>query len=231
MLRPEEEVLFNLNGIQDLPYQPNLMGVHGQIGHGKDTFHKHVTRARTAHHMSFANPLKLALQQIIGCDLRFYFGTQEQKAQPLPKFWLNRLHEAWLKLHPEQADNPTKWETFRESMQLFGTEVGRELIAELIWVWSIEFKIMEGVVKGHIGPTDMVVFADCRFQNEAKAILGWGGHVFEVRNGNILNQEADFGTHESENRLPPELITESFTCFSVEENNAKADYVLKEYYT
>jgi len=63
----------------------------------------------------------------------------------------------------------------RRLLQVFGTEVGRELFGERFWI-DQAFKRAEEYQR--------VVFSDVRFPNEAKAILQRGGDVWRVNRGN-----------------------------------------------
>lgn len=76
----------------------------------------------------------------------------------------------------------------RELLQKFGTEVGRDLIDENIWVNLALDSIPDG---------SRVVFSDVRYPNEADAIKAAGGSVWRV------NRPNNFGAneHESEHAL------------------------------
>lgn len=59
----------------------------------------------------------------------------------------------------------------RRLLQVLGTEVGRELIDNDVWV---------NMATRDLKPTDKVVFADVRFHNEAQAIKDLGGQIWRV---------------------------------------------------
>jgi hypothetical protein len=59
----------------------------------------------------------------------------------------------------------------RRLLQVFGTEVGREMFGENFWV-DLAFKQVQ---------QERVVFADVRFPNEAQAIIDKGGQVWRVQ--------------------------------------------------
>ena len=63
----------------------------------------------------------------------------------------------------------------RRLLQVFGTEVGRELFGERFWI-DQAFKRAEEYQR--------VVFSDVRFPNEAKAILQRGGDVWRINRHN-----------------------------------------------
>jgi hypothetical protein len=82
----------------------------------------------------------------------------------------------------------------RRLLQLLGTEVGRQCIAEDIWVYRW--------VRAVSGKTRAVIADDCRFENEANAIHGLGGVVVCLTGRGY----ADTPTHASEAGLPADCI-------------------------
>jgi hypothetical protein len=80
-------------------------------------------------------------------------------------------------------------------LQLLGTEFGRNLITNDIWVRVLEAKIE---------PDDQIVIDDIRFPNEAEMIKGKGGKIVRVTR---VGQELGMvDTHVSEAGIPLELI-------------------------
>jgi hypothetical protein len=75
----------------------------------------------------------------------------------------------------------------RRLMQVLGTEIGREMFGDNVWV-DLAFK--------HIKAED-VVFTDVRFPNEADAIRNAGGQVWRI---NRLNHEP-INDHSSETAM------------------------------
>ena len=63
----------------------------------------------------------------------------------------------------------------RRLLQVFGTDVGRRMFGEDVWI-DIAFK--------HIDRDSRVVIADVRFPNEAKAIKDRGGKVIRINRHN-----------------------------------------------
>jgi len=76
----------------------------------------------------------------------------------------------------------------RELLQKFGTEVGRDLIDENIWVTLTIDSIPDG---------SHVVFSDVRYPNEANAIKAAGGSIWRVNRPDIFG----VNDHESEHAL------------------------------
>lgn len=127
-----------------------LIGLCGAAGAGKDTAAEHLA----AHHgfrvLAFATPVYEAVAAITGLavdDLR----DRRRKEEPIE----------WLGKSP------------RELLQLLGTEFGRGMIRDDIWV-----ERARRVWRDHKGAG--VVVTDIRFDNEAAAIREDGGFVLEV---------------------------------------------------
>lgn len=125
-----------------------LIALTGYAGTGKDTAAdalEHQGYARVA----FADPLKDMLCALLRCT-REQLEDRAFKEQP----------------HPVLGGK-----TPRYAMQTLGTEWGRKLISEDIWVDAAMRRVGHGV------PT---VFTDCRFENEAEAVRAGGGQVVRV---------------------------------------------------
>ena len=94
------------------------------------------------------------------------------------------MREALLRLNPNIGNEPLShlvndygWELakhnpeVRRLLQVFGTQVGREMFGENFWI-DLAFKQVT---------QDRVVFSDVRFPNEAQAIIKNGGQVWRIQ--------------------------------------------------
>jgi len=96
------------------------------------------------------------------------------------------MREALLRLNPlissamnvQEAVEIHGWDTaktvfpeIRRLLQVLGTEVGRDMIHEDIWV---------KIATKDLNPGDLVIFADVRFPNEAQAIKDLDGQVWRI---------------------------------------------------
>lgn len=120
----------------------------------------------------------------IGSYLEHEHGyTIDYFAKPLKEAVRNIFH--WSKAH---TDGPMKGEpdlkeavdpfwdlSPRIVMQRFGTEVGRQIDAE-VWVKSLQLRVQQGLDSGHV----KYVITDVRFENEAALIKKLGGEVWRV---------------------------------------------------
>ncbi len=124
--------------------------------------------------ISFARPIK---------DMLVTFGLTEDE-----------LNDSVLKEtpHPLLGGQTPRW-----AMQSLGTEWGREMIWDDIWVNLTRLRVQKLVADG-----EGVVFDDCRFDNEAIALRAIGAVVVEVTRPGCAYNPA----HKSEAGLSRHLI-------------------------
>lgn len=127
-----------------------ILVLHGPAGSGKDTAADYLVRRYGFVKESFARPLKRAITAIFGIpypDL----CTEEGKAAPLPPPWAGAGMQDGGGLHI-----PTN----RALLQVFGTDLCRDLLCEDIWVLSLVRRLTL------LPAVERWVIADGRFQNE-----------------------------------------------------------------
>lgn len=144
-----------------------LIGLCGAAGSGKDTVAGHLAINHKFKVLAFASPLYEAVAVITGLTVN-ELRDRSRKEEKIE----------WLGKSP------------RELLQLLGTEFGRNMIRDDIWV-------KRAMLAVDAAPGDCVI-TDVRFDNEAQAIREAGGVVIEVvrPNGKCLKQEA--ASHASE---------------------------------
>ncbi len=120
-------------------YLPNLIGLTGKAGAGKDTAARHLAHAHGYRIASFATPLRRMLGALLG-----YVGQRSE--------W---MHERALKEQPV----PGIGHSYRTLAQTLGTEWGRECLGQDIWL-----ELMAGHMAVH--PSERWVITDVRFANE-----------------------------------------------------------------
>lgn len=94
----------------------------------------------------------------------------------------------------------------RKMLQTLGTDWGRKLINEDIWLNCMKARVVgyeDLVSHGYKG--SIVVITDCRFDNEAKLIRELGGTVVQVVRDGVPEQVGEEG-HPSEAGVSPDLI-------------------------
>jgi hypothetical protein len=88
----------------------------------------------------------------------------------------------------------------RVALQTLGTEWGRNCINQDLWLTRAKAEILKH---------ENITISDCRFDNEAQAILDMGGYIIEVQRNNVESVAA----HTSEQGISSDLIS-----FEVENN-------------
>lgn len=151
-----------------------IIAFTGKKYSGKDTAAKGLLRSPGWTHESFAVPIRAAACALIGIDLEE----------------LNRIKECPLAVLGNK--------TLREFMQKMGTEFGREMIDQNMWLNALKHRIRD---------KKKVVITDLRFPNEAECVHSLGGLIVEIQRP---GQEAS-DTHVSEMVLSRQFIDEVLT--------------------
>lgn len=166
-----------------------LIGVSGLAGAGKDETAKVLVEEHGFKRLALATKMKeaaLALDPIIDVVAVHKVGGEED----WPEFKVIRLSELIERVGPEKAK---EWPEVRRTYQRMGTEVGRKVIDEQIWI-----KLVFGLVRDRRQDADIVI-SDVRFLTEAQYI-GKRGYVWRIiRPGAGLEGEA--AEHISEQEL------------------------------
>jgi len=150
-----------------------IIGVCGAAGAGKGSVAK-ILESRGFATLSFADPLYAAVSAITGLSVA---ELQDRRLKEEPIGWI--------------GSSP------RRLLQTLGTDWGRNMIHEEIWVMATMQRVLAG--------GDYCI-SDVRFVNEAAAIRARGGVMWRVeRPGHSLLAGAA-ATHESERGIPPEYI-------------------------
>ena len=148
---------------------------------GKSTIAKALSQAlQDASILSFATPLR---------EMLWSMGVQYEY------------------LHNHKEDKiPSLGKSARELLCSLGTDWGRNMVDENIWVWAMSRQV-EGAMK------DFVIIDDCRFKNEAEWIKSQGGLIFKLtRDGHEYTND-----HVTETPLDQKFIDDVFDCENIEE--------------
>lgn len=193
-----------------------LIGLVGRAQSGKDTVGQMIQRTLQGDQrhidesvllMSFAGPLKKICGEVF--DFSYAQLNGDQKEQGDERY--------------RRADGT--FLTPREAMQKLGTEWGRACYPE-VWV-----DLALRLAKVSMARGDSIVFTDCRFLNEAKAICLAGGQVWR-----IYRKSADtLSTHPSETEMNSREMDELYAYRisndgTLEELRAEVDGILSNKY-
>ncbi len=160
---------------------PRLIGLVGDIGSGKDTVAAFLYMLGYLQ-LSFASKLKTIVTEMFSLEDRHCFGSQADKAEPLPQF-----------------DDASA----RDILEHVGTEGFRKLYPT-VWV-DFLMKEVNGLWRNKQIPS---VICDVRFKNEIDAIREAGGVIFRVIK---RGSEAEPREHQSDNDwrgvIPDQVIS------------------------
>lgn len=127
-----------------------LIGITGLAGSGKDTFADALVHERRYQKISFATPIKEALNEIFGWSMRE---------------WNDR---EWKETPRTEAGGRSP----RYLAQTLGTEWGRDLVSPDLWV-SV------AIERARRSPLPVVI-SDVRFPNEVDALREAGGVIIKI---------------------------------------------------
>ena len=144
---------------------PQIIGIVGFIGSGKDTVAQCLVNNYNFKQVSFADPLKDAVSSIFHWPREFLEGDTKESRN-----WREQEDTWWSTRLGIPGFSP------RMALQQWGTEVARRGFHDDIWIASLEYSIL-GEIHGKF------VMSDCRFQNEINMIEKLGGFTIRVSKG------------------------------------------------
>jgi len=144
-----------------------IIGITGHMQAGKSTIGQYLVEDFGFVQAAFADPLKqmvLALDPWVAMPV---CSTHQEDEENVHFRLLSAVvqHEGW--------ERAKKYPDVRRLLQRMGTEAGRQVLGEDLWInhmWKTS------IVGYHFD----VVITDVRFKNEAVAIREWGGYVWKV---------------------------------------------------
>jgi len=179
----------------------SLIGLTGMARVGKDTAAMRLWQVHRFWPLAFADPIKRGLSAAFGLDKGIFDGPEKEQEID------------WLGVSP------------RYLMQRFGTQFGREMVAEDVWLRMAGRRLAQ--LQHHQAVVERerrVVVTDVRFDNEAAWVREQGGMVLRVTRS--VKPVAD---HESEYGVSPELVDVSVSNNgTLDEFYARIDDVVRE---
>jgi len=153
--------------------QPKLIALCGHKGVGKSTYASFLA-GKTGHVFSFATPLKSMLTSVFPNEY-----VLNKKDEKIPYFDV----------------------TARYLLQTLGTEWGRNMVDQNIWIKLLRVRLIEHLTDSAVTP---LVVDDLRFDNEAEMIRELGGEVWHLDRRSFT---ASDDKHVSEQGISDKLIT------------------------
>ena len=154
--------------------KPNIIGVVGFAGSGKDTLARQIIDYGYER-FAFADTLKDMISIVFGWERELMEGEtlESREWRETPDVWWEK------KLNWYDEENMNMRSLFprftpRVAMQLIGTDLFRRHFNDNIWILSLENKIRN---------IEHVIISDCRFPNEIKMIKDKKGILIRVDRG------------------------------------------------
>ena len=160
-----------------------LIGITGKARSGKDTLAAYGWSRYSFTRIAFADPLKLAAQQMFGL-------SQEQT-------WGDRKKEEVI---PCWGMSP------RQMVQLLGNEAVKPVFGNDVWIkrWNMAYSSFKD--------TDDIIVPDVRFDAEASHIRSLGGVIVEVLRGpGLVGSTGDHASERGLSTLPEYTIDNNGT--------------------
>lgn len=173
---------------------PFMLAVSGKKQSGKDTLVSYLNpimkAAGRVEYFSFADQLKKFLIEGMGIDPSSVFGSNEEKNRPTNYFW-DKLPYDIRRSNARPGTNEARTGPMsgRELMQVFGTNIMRELFDDRIWVNSCFRNIKSN-------NPDFALLADMRFCSELEPWISSNGFIIR-----LLRDVSNGDTHPSETAL------------------------------
>lgn len=156
-----------------------LIGLAGRAGCGKDTLAKFLCETQGFVQIALADPLRDGLKVMLGL-------SDEQ----INRRDLKEIPIGWIGKSP------------RELLQTLGTEWGREMVANNLWLRVAARKIEQIIAAPPCLHVAGIVISDIRFENEADWLRGQGGTVWHISRESGCQIEGQARSHISEQHIP-----------------------------
>lgn len=188
-----------------------IIGFNGKKESGKDVVAKFLVAKYGFERYAFADRMKKAVYELNPYVLvspkvgeLFSFADGIEYIPYLKKFII-RIATLVDRIGWDEAK---KEEEVRLILQRFGTQAGRNIHGDMVWI-NLLFNQLESEDKvgvwGRYQDTGFsksnVVITDVRFNNEAGKIKDFGGKIISIR-----SEVSDSDSHESEQGIKPELV-------------------------
>jgi hypothetical protein len=182
-----------------MPGKRIYVGITGAMQSGKDTLARAIEAAMPhgwhAPINHFADPLKEMARALLGGGRQHYWGTDEDKNQPLPTVWRERLGLGFA--------------TYRTALQFIGTEVFRAHAHPDFWVVAMQARI-DALLEQFPQWDYAFLFPDVRFDNEARFLRSRGGLVVRVWRTDGKVGTSGIAGHASEAGISEDLVTHRY---------------------
>lgn len=154
-----------------------LIGLCGKKGVGKDFVADQILLVLASAGMrteraAFADPIKHFCIDVLGLQEELVKGNDRDKNKDTKYEWI-RMPEHIRNKFSASGQVMGKYMTIRQIMQLFGTEIGREMFDPEIWTNYMERRIKKS-------KAEYMIITDVRFPNEVNLVKKFKGEIWEI---------------------------------------------------
>lgn len=145
-----------------------ILGLQGPKGSGKDYAYKVLADISPVpvKRFAFADELKIEMSEAFGLDMKLLHGSQEDKDTSYTKVhWGSPMVEA-------HANGRQGYLTYRELLQIYGTDIARMGRGADVWLDKIKPKVYDWLEKCD---ENIAIITDCRYDNECQWVTDSGG--------------------------------------------------------
>lgn len=177
-----------------------LIGLNGQKLSGKDTVGTILVENYDFNRVAFADKLKQAAAALMNCSIH-----EVDKWKDYDPAYVIVYTTSTGDLSGKTYKERKASFTWREFLQRFGTEMGRDVFGEDFWVDHCLLNPMKDrIPEGWADKVDIVV-TDARFNNELKRIKDLGGYNFRINRPGLNG-----GDRHSSEALPDMTLIDGF---------------------
>lgn len=162
-----------------------IIGLNGIAQSGKDTAGAYIVANYGYTRIAFADKVKECLAMLLDVDVSFIERHKNDDKEIIGLFSKSSFNMGGWIPHPN-----VKPFTIRHALQRVGTDVGRNILGQGLWVHLA----LEGI---NHNITNIVV-TDVRFQNEIDYINKIGGEVWKIQRDVVENDSTVHEVHVSE---------------------------------
>lgn len=166
-----------------------IIGLTGKIGSGKDTVADYLVEYHGFQKVGFSDVMYNAV-----CAL---WGITLEEALDYKRDAVASVHIAWD--HRIPSDTLSHNWTWREFLQRFGTEMGREVFGPDFWVEQFANRYLS--YDDDVLDSRNYVVRDVRFNNEAELITDYAGDIWHIVRPGFEGDE-----HVSESGINPTYV-------------------------
>lgn len=169
-----------------------IIGFLGRKGVGKNfvaDITANLLSGKSVEMGAFADPIKDYCANVLGVDRALLYGNDNDKNTPTKYRWDDM--PGWIQEKMGRKSGPM---TVRHVMQVFGTELNREIWSRSIWTDAMKRTI------DRKNP-DYFLVTDVRYQNEVDAVQSWGGKVWKITGPQRGGDDAKKDVHSSETEV------------------------------